>query len=174
VYGIPAEYSDYELIVTGPEGIEHIQAIASYDEMDIPDWYDGCPLQAEYFDEMEDFLDHINGHYFTTRWEKHGRAFDQTTVYVKAPHYYYQPVYVPNYWYDYPYYGMVYVDYPFGGEVYINGIYFGIAPLWVPHVACGWHWFTVYDHYGHCWEEQIYFTHNHTVHLDVMFSRIRR
>ncbi len=166
VYAIPADYDEYELIVTGPEGLEYIQAVASVEEMNIPDWYDGTSLRADYNDNDEDFLDHINGRYFTSRWESRYRALDRTTVYVKTPHYYYKPVYVPHQWYDYPNYSMVYFDYPFGAEIYIDGIYFGIAPLWIPRVMIGWRWVTIYDRYGYCWEEHVHFVHDQTIRLD--------
>jgi len=166
VYAVPGDFEDYELIVTGPEGIEHIQAIASTDEMEIPDWYEGASLKSDYYDTPEDFLEFVNDRYFTSRWENRGRAYDHTTVYVKAPRYYYKPVYVPHQWYDYPHYSMIYVDYPFGGEIYIDGIYFGIAPLWIPRVMIGRHWITIYDRYGYCWEDHIDFVHNHTIRLD--------
>jgi hypothetical protein len=166
VYAIPADFDDYELIVTGPEGIEHIQAIASQSEMEIPDWFEGSPLDAGYYDDSEDLLDHINNRYFKSRRENRYRAFDHTSIYVKTPRYYYKPVYVPNHWYDYPHYSMVYFDYPFGAEIYIDGIYFGIAPLWIPRVMIGWHWITIYDRYGYCWENHMHFQHNHTVRFD--------
>ena len=166
-YAIPADYDDYELIVTGPEGIEHLQAVASIEEIDIPDWYDGSPLRSgDYYDDPEDFLGYVNDRYFQSRWENRDRVFDHTTIYVKSPRYYYKPVYVPNHWYDTPYYSMVYIDYPFGGEIYIDGIYFGIAPLWIPRVMIGWHWITIYDRYGYCWEDHIDFVHNTTIRLD--------
>lgn len=166
VYAVPGDYDDYELIVTGPEGIEHIQAVASLEEMEIPDWHDSAPSLSGSNDDPEDFLEYLNNRYFTTRWENRDRAMDHLTVYVKAPRYYYKPVYVPRTWYDYPYYSMVYIDYPFGAEIYIDGIYFGIAPLWIPRVMVGWHWVTIYDRYGYCWEQHIDFVHNHTIRLD--------
>lgn len=166
VYAIPADYDDYELIVTGPEGIEHIQAIASPAEMVIPDWFGGSPVRSDRYDDTEDFLDFINGKYFVGSRENRFRAFDRTTVYVKAHRYYYKPVYVPNHWYGYPHYSMVYFDYPFGAEIYIDGIYFGIAPLWIPRVMIGWHWVTIYNRYGYCWESNIHFMRDHTIRLD--------
>jgi len=166
VYAVPADYADYELIVTGPEGMEHIQAIASPEEMNIPDWYGGSSLRADYHDDRGEFVDYINRRYFQSRWDDYRRVFDDVTVFVKSPHYYYKPVHVPTSWYDYPHYSMIYIDYPFGAEVYIDGIYFGIAPLWIPRVIVGWRWITIYDRYGYCWEDHIYVHHDNTIRLD--------
>ncbi len=170
VYAIPNRGDDYELYVSGPEGIEFIQAIASPTRMDIPDWYDDG-FDCNYYEDREDCLEYINDRYFGANWNNGGRALDRTTIYVKSPHYYYRPVYTPRYWYDYPNYSMIYFDYPFGAEVYIDGIYFGIAPLWIPRVIVGWHWFTIYDRYGYCWEDHIQVYHDRPIRFD--HSRVK-
>ncbi len=166
IYTIPGRYDDYNLVVSGPEGIEHIQAVASTELLDIPDWYGGASVNCDYYDDRDDFIEFINERYFNCRWGDCPRGFDQALIYVKAPRYYYKPVYIPHYWYDYPDYAVIYIDYPYGGEVYINGIFFGIAPLWIPRVVIGYQWFTIYDRYGYCWESRIYVQHNHTIYLD--------
>ncbi len=165
-YAIPGSYDEYDLIVSGPEGIEHIQAIASFEELDIPDWFDGSPLKVDTEDDREDFIEYVNNRYFDCRGRECERAFDYTSIYVKKQGYYYKPVYYPTTWYDTPYYSMVYFDYPYGAEIYIDGLYFGIAPLWIPRVMFGWRYVTIYDHYGHCWEQNIHFEHNQTIYLD--------
>lgn len=170
VYSIPNRGDDYELYVSGPEGIEYVQAIASPTRMDIPDWYDDG-FDCNYYEDREDCLQYINDRYFGANWDNGVRALDRTTIYVKSPHYYYRPVYTPRYWYDYPNYSMIYIDYPFGAEVYIDGIYFGIAPLWIPRVIVGWHWFTIYDRYGYCWEDHIQVFHDHPLRFD--HSRVK-
>jgi len=166
VYSIPGEYADFNLVVSGPEGIEHVQAVASTSRMDIPNWYDGAPIGCDADDDRDDFIDYINDEYFSCRWGNCEQAFDRTLIYIKVPSYYYKPVYTYQPWYDYPDYSVVYIDYPYGGEVYINGIYFGIAPLWIPRVAWGWQWITIYDRYGYCWEEHYHFHDQRTVYLD--------
>jgi len=171
VYAVPDRYDDYELYVSGPEGIEYVQAIASPVEMEIPDWFDGAGFQCDYYDDREGCLEWINERYFSSRWGNGTHAFDRASIYVKSPRYYYRPIYVPHQWYDYPHYSMVYIDYPFGAEIYIDGIFFGIAPLWIPRVIVGWHWFTIYDRYGYCWEQHINVYHNHTIRLD--HSRVK-
>jgi len=78
---------------------------------------------------------------------------------------------VPRTWLDYPDYSCIYIDYPFGGEIYIDGIFIGIAPCWIPRIMYGYHWFTIYDHYGYCWEDRIDCYNGRTIYLD--HSRIK-
>lgn len=52
--------------------------------------------------------------------------------------YYYRPVYYDPWWDPWEWYGVIYIDYPYGGEIWIDGIYYGIAPLFVPRVCVGW------------------------------------
>lgn len=152
-YSVPGQYSDYDLVVSGPEGIEHVQAVASTQEINIPDWYgDDTPYMDDRTD-PEDFIEELNYRYFDCRWDDCPKAYDHTSIYVKSASYYYQPVYVPQPWYADPDYTMIYIDYPYGGEIYIDGVFIGIAPLYIPRIVLGWHWFTIYDRYGYCWEQ---------------------
>lgn len=153
-YSIPGRAADYDLIVSGPEGIEHIQAIASVEQMVIPDWYGGETIFKDDREDPEDFIEEINYRYFECRWDDCIKAYDHTSIYVKSANYYYKPVYVPQPWYSAPDYTMIYIDYPYGGEVFIDGVFIGIAPLYVPRIVLGWHWFTIYDRYGYCWEHR--------------------
>ena len=166
LYAIPSDYEDYDLVVTGPEGIEHIVAVASDKPIDIPNWYNGAPINCDYNDDREDFIDYINDRYFTCSQSGCDRVFDQEAIYIKVPEYYYKPVYVPDSWYSYPNYSLVYIDYPYGGEIYIDGIFFGIAPLYIPRVYWGWHWFTIYDRYGYCWESHIQVNNINEIYID--------
>jgi hypothetical protein len=166
VYTIPGDNADYDLVINGPEGMEIIQAVASDGELDIPDWYSGAPVHCDYRDDRDEFVNYVNDRYFDCRFGDCERSFARATVYVQVPRYYYKPVYVPTYWNTYPDYSMMYIDYPFGGEIYIDGVFFGIAPLWIPRVVYGHHWFTIYDRYGYCWEDQIIIDHHTTIHLD--------
>jgi hypothetical protein len=166
VYTIPGRYDDYNLVVSGPEGIEYVEVIASEEPLDIPDWYNGSSVNCDYNDDRDEFIDFINERYFNCRRHVCPRGFDQVLIYVKAPRYYYQPVYIPHHWYDYPDYAVIYIDYPFGGEVFIDGIFIGYAPLWVPRCLIGYRWFTIYDRYGYCWESHIYVSHSQNLYLD--------
>ncbi|MCK4657208.1 MAG: DUF4384 domain-containing protein, partial [candidate division Zixibacteria bacterium] len=69
VYTIPDYFDDYELAVEGPPGTEYIQAVASLDPFDVPQWpskfleYDDYyPLQADR--EPAEFLHYVNHRYF--------------------------------------------------------------------------------------------------------------
>ena len=160
-YRIPDSYDDYELTVRGPEGVEYIQAVASMMPLPIPQWGGDYGPVAE--GDPIDYMDYINAEHFG----KDNRiALDMTLFRVKEWHQaYYRPVY--NYHrYDWNLSGMVYVDYPWGATIYVDGVYWGIAPLYIPRIYYGWHWITVYDRYGYCWEDRVHVYRNKTVILD--------
>lgn len=162
-YRLPDHNDDFDFVVSGPEGVETIQIIASKERFPIPDWYptSGIVMDA---DDRNDFADYINSRYFV-RYDGQHFAFDRSSIYVNEwEDYYYHPVYYP----DYPNWtvaGNIYIDYPYGASVYINGIYWGITPLYIPRIYVGWHTFTIYDHYGYCWEHDIHITRYNTVVL---------
>lgn len=163
-YRLPDGYDDYDLIVSGPEGIESIQIIASRERFPIPNWFESSDILFDWEDRHE-FMDYLNQRYFV-RYNGQKFAYDRTTVYVNdwEPTYF-RPIYYP----DYPSWtlsGNMYVDYPWGSSVYINGIYWGIAPLYIPRIYVGWHTMTIYDNYGYCWESDFHVTRYHTVVLD--------
>lgn len=156
IYMIPDRSEDYELEVTGPPGNEHIQMVASMQPFDVPEWWepisvvdDGWPFS--YDDDDEQFLDQVNQTFFPY---DHA-AYDRVSFYV-SPKYYYKRAEVDCAGDC----GVVYVDYPTGCEVYVDGIYWGVAPLWIPSIYLGRHrmsvywgtfivyndWFTVYDY----------------------------
>ena len=163
-YRLPDRADDFDFVVSGPEGVETIQIIASKERFPIPDWYptSGIIMDAE---DRHEFADYINSRYFV-RYGGQRFAFDRSSIYINEwEDYYYRPVYYP----DYPNWtvsGNIYIDYPYGGSVYINGVYWGVAPLYIPRIYVGWHTFTVYDHWGHCWEHDIHVTRYNTVVLD--------
>lgn len=166
IYSIPGEYNEYQLTVSGPEGIENLQAVASDAKLEIPNWFDGAPISCDYNDDRDDFIEYINDRYFNCVQQSCPRGFDHASIYIKVARHYYKPVYTPSSWYDYPDYSQVYIDYPYGAEIYLDGIYFGIAPLWIPQVYWGYHWFTIYDQYGYCWESNIYINDYNTFYFD--------
>lgn len=166
VYGgvtnsIPGDRDDYDLVVTGPEGFETIQIIASRERFPIPNWYGNSGLVCEWDDRAE-YMDFLNNEYFV-RYGGQRFAFDRAVFYVDEwePDYY-RPVYTP-YYPSWTVCGNVYIDYPYGATVYINGHYWGIAPLYIPRIAIGWHTITVYDYYGHCWESDFHCSRYNTV-----------
>ncbi len=150
IYTVPSTNDDYELTVQGPEGVEYLQAVASREPINLGDWDDNLYCDNDAYD----FMDYINSTYLGCNSDCH-RAYDLTSFMVKQwDDYYFRPVYH----YDRPYWsyaGSIYVDYPFGSTIYIDGVYWGVAPLFIPRIYYGWHWVTVYDHYGYCWEDRI-------------------
>ncbi len=163
-YRLPGPDDDFDLVVTGPEGVENIQVIASRERFSIPDWHPVSGLVCDW-DDRHDYLDYINGRYFV-RYDGQRFAFDRTAIYVyEWEPSYFRPVYMPVYP-SWTVCGNVYFDYPWGASIYVDGIYWGCAPLYLPRVYVGWHTFTVYDHWGHCWESSVHVTRYNTVVLD--------
>lgn len=163
-YRIPDGADDFDLVVTGPEGVENIQAIASRERFPIPDWYPASGLICDWEDRLE-FMDYINAEHFV-KYGGQRFAFDRSAIYIEEwePHYY-RPIYHPVYP-SWSVCGNVYIDYPYGGTVYIDGIYWGVIPLYIPRIYIGWHTFTIYDYYGYCWEYPVHVTRYNTVILD--------
>jgi len=163
-YRMPNNWDDYELVVSGPEGVENIQIIASRERIPIPDWYPVSGLICDWDDRYE-FMDYINDHYFV-RNNAQRLAYDRTSIYVDEwEDYYFEPVYHPVY-HNWTLCGNVYFDYPWGSTVYIDGIYWGFTPLYLPRIYVGWHTFTVYDPWGYCWESDIHISRYNTIVLD--------
>ncbi len=163
-YRIPDGYSDYDLIVSGPEGIENMQIIASRERFPIPDWYGASGLLNDW-DDRFDFMDYINSKYFV-RYNGQRFAYDRTAIYINEwEPTYFHPVYYPSYP-SWTVSGNVYLDYPWGSSVWINGIYWGCTPLYIPRIYVGWHTFTICDPYGYYWESDFHITRYNTVIID--------
>ncbi len=163
-YYLPGAYDDYDLVVSGPEGVENIQVLASRERFPIPDWYPQSGLQFDYGDRFE-YMDYLNQQYFV-RYGGQRFAYDRTSIYVNEwEPTYFRPVHAP-YYPSWTVTGNVYLDYGWGHSVYINGVYWGCTPLYIPRIYVGWHTVTVYDRYGYCWERDVHITHYNTVVLD--------
>ncbi len=163
-YRLPDYQDDFDFVVSGPEGVETIQIIASKERFPIPDWYPTSGIIDDAEDRNE-FMDYINSRYFV-RYDGQRFAFDRSSIYINEwEDDYYRPVYYPSYP-SWTVAGNVYIDYPYGGSVYIDGIYWGIAPLYIPRIYVGWQTFTIYDQYGYCWESDIHVSRYNTVVLD--------
>jgi hypothetical protein len=161
---LPDGDDDYDLVISGPEGVENIQIIASRERFTIPDWYPNSGLIAE-TDDIHDYMDWLNMRYFV-KYEGQRFAYDRTALYINEwEEYYFRPVYYP-YYPSWTVSGNVYFDYWHGSSIYIDGVYWGCAPLYIPRIYVGWHTFTVYDHYGHCWEYDYHVSRYNTVVLD--------
>ena len=163
-YRIPGDNWDYDLEVSGPDGIENIQIIASRERFPIPNWYRNSGLVCDWDDRYE-FMDYLNGKYFV-RYEGQRFAYDRSVIFVNEwEPTYYRPIYRP-YYPSWSVCGNAYIDYGWGNSVYVNGVYWGCTPLYLPRVAVGWHTVTIYDPHGYCWESDIQFSHYNTVILN--------
>ena len=170
IYRIPDSYDDYDLTVRGPEGLEYIQIVASRTPIPIPDWDNGFDMVVT--GDPLDFLDYINAVYFGCD-NGCSLAFDMTLFTVSEwQEEYYRPVHVYHH-NDWGMYGMIYIDYPWGATIYIDGIYWGIAPLFIPRIYYGWHYVTIYDSYGYCWEDRINVFRRKSVVLDNTIIKTR-
>ncbi len=161
IYNLPDKYDDYDLTVRGPEGVEYLQIVASREPFPLDDWDPDMICD----DDPYDFMSFINAAFFGCDFGCR-RAYDLTSFMVKEwDQAYFRPVYD----YDCPHWSMcgsVYIDYPFGASVYVNGIYWGCAPLYIPRIYYGYHWITIYDPWGYCWEDRIGVVRRRTVILD--------
>ncbi|GAB4322292.1 MAG: hypothetical protein Kow0074_13730 [Candidatus Zixiibacteriota bacterium] len=136
----PRPWDIYEWTVDGPSGVEYVQAIASEFPIRPPDWpvyirsvnHGGavCPdPDLRDFRAGRDRMDYIRvvNRKITGRyWE--WCATDLATFYVRPR--YYRPVWHKP-WPD-VFYGEIYIGWPIGGRIYVDGIYVGVAPLWIP------------------------------------------
>jgi hypothetical protein len=170
IYELPDRYDDYELTVQGPPGTEYLQIVASNDPFILPRWLDEGRLVCE--DDPYDFMDYINASYFGCA-RNCVRALDMTSFVVKEWHnYYFRPIHHYHYP-DWSVCGSIYIDYPFGATIYIDGVYWGIAPLFIPRVYFGYHYITIYDWNGYCWEDRINVVRYRSVILDDTIIRTR-
>lgn len=179
IYNIPGRYDEYNLTVQGPPGIEHLHIVGSKKPFNIPDWFGGSGLVCDY--DPYDFMEYIDAVYFGGQ-NGHRRSFDMTSFYVEEWHgHYFRPVYVDRHYHDHYYnpywdwgwYGSVYIDYPFGATIYIDGVYWGVAPLFIPRIYYGWHYITVYDHYGYCWEDRVEVIRTRSIALNETIIKTR-
>lgn len=158
VVTFPRDWDGYEWTVDGPEGVEYVQAIASEFPINPPDW----PIYmrsnsrggaVSYDRDLRDFraghdrlgyIDIINRK-ITGRYHDY-TATDLASFYVQPR--WYRPINVHVGFDPWPdvFYGEIYIAWPIGGRIYIDGVYVGIAPLWVPrHHRHGRHVITCYD-----------------------------
>lgn len=162
-YRLPDGLDDFDLVVSGPEGVENIQIIASRERFPIPDWYPTSGLVCDWDDRYE-YMDYLNDRYFV-RYGGQRFAYDRTAIYIDEwEQDDFRPVYYPAYQ-NWTVCGNMYIDYPIGATVYIDGFYWGCAPLYIPRIYVGWHTVTVYDYYGYCWESDFHLTRYHTAVL---------
>ncbi len=154
VIRFPRPRDGYDWTVDGPAGIEYVQAIATEFPIDPPDWpvYMRSVNHGGTIDrdpELRDFragndrLDYIG----VVNRKITGRfwnwcATDLATFYVNPR--YYQHVNIDyDPWPD-QFYGEVYINWPIGASIHVDGVYIGIAPLWLPRHYYGQHVITCF------------------------------
>ncbi len=156
VIRFPRAWDGYDWTVDGPAGIEYVQAIASEFPISPPDWpvyirsvnHGGaiCPdRELRDFRAGSDHLDYIRvvNRKITGRFWDYC-ATDIASFYVSRP---YHTIYTPRDPWPDIFYGDIYIAWPIGGRIYIDGVFIGIAPLWIPrHVHYGDHVIVCRDH----------------------------
>jgi hypothetical protein len=152
VYRIPDRFDDYDLTINGPGGVEYIQAVASLEPLDLPNFPGEYIYEGEVYaycldgEDPFEFMEAVNAEIAPFDY-----ASDVCIFSVEYPHpkWYYWPkvVYV-----DRPvdvFWGGVYFDYPWGVEVWIDGIFYGITPITIPALVVGRHYVSFW--YRGCW-----------------------
>jgi len=143
-YELPDRRDDYDLWVTGPPGVEFVQAVASLRPFDLPDnwpsYYRGSrapsrsyssPVQVD-DENIEEFIYNLNSRLIPIKEYPDECAEDLYTFYVESRP---QTVYQPPV-YDYGYWNF---DYPYGSEIWIDGVYCGTAPFYDYRLYPGTH-----------------------------------
>ncbi|MGH8004191.1 MAG: DUF4384 domain-containing protein [Limisphaerales bacterium] len=134
-YELPDRRNDYDLWITGPPGVEFVQAVASLRPFDLPDnwpsYYRGSRAPSRNFsspvqvddENIEEFIYDLNSRLIPIKRYPDECAEDLFTFYVASrPHTVYRPVVR-----DYGYWDF---DYPYGSEIWIDGVYCGVAPIY--------------------------------------------
>lgn len=106
-YRVPDRRDDYELRVSGPAGIEYIQAVASYYPYDVPEFHYREPAHFDYWDDDWDVsfgfihgdpylaIEKVNRYCVPrSHWDRSTVATDMTHFYVD--YYVYYPGYMCN------------------------------------------------------------------------------
>jgi hypothetical protein len=149
-YELPDRRDDYDLWVTGPQGVEFVQAVASTRPFELPDnwpsYYRGMrapsrsyssPVQVD-DENIEEFIYDLNSRLIPIKRYPDECAEDLFTFYVKPrPHTVYAPVVYDYGWCDF--------DYPYGSEIWIDGVYCGVAPIYGWRLYPGTHIVRVYQ-----------------------------
>ncbi len=142
-YQIPNPDDDFAYWVSGPAGVEFVQAVASVRPFDLPrNWpasYRGSRAPRGYGsssirvdnENIEEFIYETNSRIIPMKTYPEDCAEDLYTFYVEPVRRAYRPVY-----YDYGYGDF---DFPYGSEIWIDGVFYGHAPLYNYHLYPGTH-----------------------------------
>ncbi len=177
VVRIPDVYDDYHLEISGPNGQEHIYAVATYNRIEAPDF-----IRYEYFEYgnwdsyYDDFIHSVNGERekFATELNRRIAKSEYTSAHTM---FFIDDGYRHHKWYRHwsydPYYvGSIWVGsgYP-GCEVWIDGVYWGIAPILIPEIYIGRHWVWVYYNGYPCWQDYVYINRGQRYYVDAKIGR---
>jgi hypothetical protein len=168
VYRIPDRFDDYDLTVDGPDGVEYIQAVASLEPIDFPNFPGASSDDEEIYayklegEDPFEFMTDINNEICSDDY-----ASDVCIFNVEYPHpkWYYWPqvVYV-----DRPVdlmWGGVYFGYPWGVEVWIDGVFYGITPITIPALVIGRHYCSFWFHGCWVWRDWVHVRRGHTIRV---------
>lgn len=168
IYKIPDRFDDYQLTVDGPEGVEYVQAVASLEPLDLPNFpgeyeYEGqvYAYQLDGEDPFE-FMADVNAEIAPYDYASDVCIF---SVEYEHPQWYYHPqvTYV-----DRPvdvYWGGAYFGYPWGVELWIDGIYYGITPITIPWLVVGRHYVSFWYHGCWIWRDWCHIYRDRTIRI---------
>jgi hypothetical protein len=178
VYRIPDYNDDFHMEVSGNSGSENIFAVASYDYINPPDYMKYIEYdygQDNYYDNNV-FITRVSGNLgqFTTqlnnRIANEPFVVAHTQFFVDATYRHHEHY---RYWDTDPYnVGSVWIgcDWP-GSEVWIDGVYYGIAPLYLPSIIVGYHWVWVYYGGYPCYQRYFYVPLHQRFFVDVRIDQ---
>jgi hypothetical protein len=168
IYRIPDRFDDYDLTVDGPEGMEYLQAVASLEPPELPNFPGEYEYEGEVYayrldgEDPYEFMADVNAEIAPSDYASDVCTF---SVEYEHPDWYYHPdvVYV-----DRPadlYWGGVYLDYPWGVEVWIDGVYYGITPITIPALIVGRHYLSFWFHGCWIWRDWFHIRRGHTARI---------
>ncbi|MBD3169428.1 MAG: DUF4384 domain-containing protein [candidate division Zixibacteria bacterium] len=177
---IPPPDADYHIEVGGSRGDEYIYAIASDTPFKSPGWMLYWGYEYEYVGEdwiidakagRNDALNMIVGRLAAESGGKYVSDFTSFFIEAQYRHYFWYPKHYHNYGYGSVWVG---VDYP-GCEIYIDGVYYGIAPVYVPSLLVGGHVVLLYYNGYPCWQRYfwVHYGGYYRFYADVDYYYIR-
>jgi len=183
VYRIPDPNEDYRLEVTGPEGKEFIYVVASLEPIEAPDFVRYAQYEYDNWDYYyDDFIHSVRGRRVDFVADLNyriaaGMPYVTSAAYFYIDdayrhHRYYRYTLYDPYYYDPYYYGSCWVGASFvGAEVWIDGIFFGIAPVYLPYLHVGHHVVWIYFNGFPCWQDFVYVRSGHRAFVDAKIPR---
>jgi len=165
VYRIPNRMDDYDLTVDGPNGVEYIQAVASLEPIDYPNFPGAYSEENEEIyaykldgEDPYEFMEAINAEITSSDYAADVCIFN---VEYSHPKWYYWPEVA---YMDRPVdlvWGGVYFGDPWGVEVWIDGVFYGITPITIPALMVGRHYCSFWFNGGWIWRDWFDVRHDH-------------